>query len=117
MDQNNPNPMTYCLTYSFCTGCLGFFKNPRQPFRIPRKVLPALYSFVLIFHFVQSVDVASIDWHQVSLEYLEFSTIASDFFHHLKMPDSIHYPLTKINDTAKYRDVPAFSSYNQLNGD
>jgi hypothetical protein len=56
------------------------------------------------------VDFASIDWHQVSAEYLEFSAIAKDFLHHLKMPESYHYPLTNINNTAKYRDdVPVFS--------
>jgi hypothetical protein len=56
------------------------------------------------------VDFASIDWHQVSAEYLEFSAIAKDFFCYLKIPESFHYPLTNTNNTAKYRDdIPVFS--------
>ena len=45
------------------------------------------------------VDDVTIDWHQVSLEYLEFSAIAKDFFYYLKIPGSVHYPLSGMNNT------------------
>jgi hypothetical protein len=48
---------------------------------------------------VYLVDDVTIDWHQVSLEYLEFSAIAKDFFYYLKMPGSVHYPLSGMNNT------------------
>jgi hypothetical protein len=48
---------------------------------------------------VYLVDFASIDWHQVSAEYLEFSAIAKDFFYYLKIPESFHYPLSGTSNT------------------
>ena len=56
------------------------------------------------------MDFASIDWHQVSLEYLEFSAIGKDFFNSLKVPESFSYPLTSACNTALYRDdVPDYA--------
>jgi hypothetical protein len=59
---------------------------------------------------VYLVDFASIDWHQVSAEYLEFSAIAKDFHYYLKIPESFHYPLSGACTTARYRDdVPDYA--------
>jgi len=64
------------------------------------------------------VDFASIDWHQVSAEYLEFSAIAKDFFYYLMIPESFHYPLSGACTTVRYRnDVPDYIKRHQLSID
>ncbi len=76
-----------------------------SPVDVSQKQRPQILSYLRSAF----VDVASIDWHQVSLEYLAFSAIAKYFNHYLSEVGSAHYPLSGACNTVLYRDdVPDY---------